>query len=116
QKYEIYEDGKLNQEIWASKEVIPNNELDPGKMASYIKELEKIKRAAAGDSNQDDEETVFKQIYESGFPMRSVDYSSGSSVFVEEIIKVTTANVSETEFQAPTGYKKVTLQEMMSVE
>jgi len=48
--------------------------------------------------------------------MRSVDYSSGSSVFVEEIIKVTTANVSETEFQAPTGYKKVTLQEMMSVE
>ena len=116
QKYEIYEDGKLNQEIWASKEVIPNNELDPGKMASYIKELEKIKSAAGGDSNQDDEEMVFKQIYESGFPMRSVDYSSGSSVFVEEIVKVTTANVSETEFQAPGGYKKVTLQEMMSVE
>src|SRR3970282_1145141 len=92
------------------------SKLPPEQRAIYIKELEKIKRAAGGDSNQDDEETVFKQIYESGFPMRSVDYSSGSSVFVEEIVKVTTANVPEIEFHDQRGYKKVTLQEMMSLE
>jgi hypothetical protein len=116
QKYEVYEDGKLTREIWASKEAVPNNELDPGKMARYIKELEKLKRADGGDSNREDEEKIFREIYESGFPMRSVDYSSGGSVFIEEIIKVTPANVPESEFQAPAGYKKITLQEMMSLE
>ncbi len=115
-KYEVYEDGKLIREVWTSKEAVPNNELDSGKMASYIKQLEGLKRTDMGNSNRDDEEKIFKEIYESGFPMRLVDYSSGSSVFIEEILKVTQADIPENEFQAPVGYKKITVQEMMSLE
>ncbi|HEY7536225.1 MAG TPA: DUF4412 domain-containing protein [Thermodesulfobacteriota bacterium] len=114
QKYEIYQDGKLIREVWASKEAVPNNELDPGKMASYIKELERLKGTNGGGSNLDDQEKIFKQIYESGFPLRSVDHSSGNSVFIEEVVKITLADIPESEFQAPTGYKKMTLEEMLT--
>ncbi|MGH7793204.1 MAG: DUF4412 domain-containing protein [Thermodesulfobacteriota bacterium] len=113
-KYEIYEDGKLSEEIWISDDMGFGSELDIKKMANYMSEIKKIsEKAGAGQPNWDEEEKIFKEIYESGFPTRSVDYSSRGAVFIEEIIKVNKAEISDMEFQPPVGYKKVTLQEIM---
>lgn len=113
-KYEIYEDGKLSEEIWISNDIGFDNELDMKKMANYMSEIKKIsEKAGAGQSNWDEEEKIFKEVYESGFPTRSVDYSSGGKVYIEEIVKVNKADISDSEFEAPVGYSKVTLQEMI---
>jgi len=66
-----------------------------------------------GYSGLDEQERVFKEIYETGFPTRSVDYLSDGSVYIEEIVKVNKADLSDGEFQPPAGYKKITLQEMI---
>ncbi len=116
QKFEIYGDGKIKEEIWTSKDVIPSSELDSKKMANYAKEMEQM----VSETNQnkvgtgrDEKLKILSQVYETGFPMRSVDYSVGKN-YTEEVVKVTQADVSDKEFQAPEDYKKVTLQEMMS--
>jgi hypothetical protein len=121
QKFEVYENGKLDREIWTSKDVIPDNELDPKKMADYLKEMQRMaakfnpgKEGAGPALNE--ETKVFTQIYETGFPMRSVDHWSNNSAYVEEIVNVTKADISDKEFQPPVGFKKVTLQQMMSSE
>jgi hypothetical protein len=113
-KYEIYEDGKISEEIWISNEIKFEDELDMKKMASYMSEIKKIsERAGLQYSGLDEQERIFKEIYESGFPTRSVDYSSDNTVYIEEIVKVNEAELSDSEFQPPAGYKKITLQEMI---
>jgi len=113
-KYEIYEDGKLSEEIWISDDIGFGSELDMKKMADYMSEIKKVsEKTGAGQSNLDEEERIFKEVYQSGFPTRSVDYSSEGKVYIEEIVKVNKADISDGEFQPPAGYKKVTLQEMI---
>jgi len=113
-KYEIYEDGKLSEEMWISRDISFDEELDMKKMASYMSEIKKIsEKAGLGYSGLDEQERVFKEIYETGFPTRSVDYLSDGSVYIEEIVKVNKADLSDGEFQPPAGYKKITLQEMI---
>ena len=119
EKFEVYRNGKLSEEIWTSKDVVPGNEFDSKKMASYMNEMEQIgsrvsKEGAGSGSNE--HTRVYTQIYETGFPMRSVDYSSAGGASIEEIMSVTKADIPDKEFQAPADYKKVTLQQMMSSE
>lgn len=121
QKFEIYKNGKLDREVWTSKDVIPSSELDPKRMADYMKEMQQMAakfNRGKEDINSDlNEETrIFNQVFETGFPMRSVDHSSDNSAYIEEVVSVTKNDIPDREFQPPTGFKKVTLQQMMSGE
>ncbi len=120
-KFEVYKNGKLDREIWTSKDVIPNSELDPKKMADYMKEMQQMsakfnpgKEGAVSDLSE--QTKVYNQIYETGFPMRSVDHFSDSGAYIEEVVSVTKTDIPDKEFQPPAGFKRITLQEMMSSE
>lgn len=116
QKFEVYENGELGEEIWVSNDAAFRKEFDLQKMANYIRELREISENAGGNSaSWDENEEVFKQIYESGFPMRSIDHSISNATYIEEIVNVTKANIPDKEFQPPADYKKVSLQEMMNL-
>lgn len=116
QKFEVYENGELGEEIWVSNDAAFRKEFDLQKMANYIRELREISENAGGNNaSWSENEKVFKQIYESGFPMRSIDYSVSNAAYIEEIVNVTKANIPDKEFQPPNDYKKVTLQEMMKL-
>lgn len=121
QKFEVYGNGKLKEEIWTSKDVVPGNEFDSKKMANYMKEMERMVSKAnpakeEANSDLDEQTKIYNQIYETGFPMRSVDYSSNGSASIEEVVSVTKADVPDKEFRPPAGFTKVTLQQMMSSE
>ncbi|MER3445323.1 MAG: hypothetical protein C4291_00140 [Candidatus Dadabacteria bacterium] len=121
QKFEIYKNGKLDREIWTSKDVISSSELDPKKMADYMKEMQQMAaklNPGKENTNPDlsEETRVFNQIFETGFPMKSVDHFSDSNAYIEEVVSVTKADISDKEFQPPAGFKKVMLQQMMSGE
>ena len=111
-KYEVYEDGKLIEEIWTNNDVL-NNEIDIKKMSSYLQRIKDISENAGGMAFNPEGQTVYKEVFESGFPMKTVDHKSGDVIYVEEITKVSKANLSDSEFVPPKDYKKITLQEMM---
>lgn len=113
-KYEVYEDGRLIEEIWVSKDVGFDKEVDMKKLANYMMEIKKIgERAGFGYSGLDDQEKEFQEIYESGFPMRSVDYSPSGDTYIEEVTRIQNTSIPDQEFEIPSGYKKVTLEELM---
>lgn len=111
-KYEVYEDGKLIEEIWTNNEVL-NNEIDIKKMSDYLQRIKDISENAGGMAFNPEGQAVYKEVFESGFPMKTVDHRSGDGIYIEEITKVSKANLSDSEFVPPNDYKKITLQEMM---
>ena len=111
-KYEIYEDGRLIEEIWTSNQVL-DNEIDIKKMSNYLQKIKDISENAGGMMINPEGQTVYKEVFESGFPMKTVDHDSGDGVYIEEITKVSKANLNDSDFLAPSDYKKITLQEMM---
>jgi hypothetical protein len=111
-KYEVYEDGKLIEEIWTSNEVL-NNEIDIKKMSNYLQKIKDISENAGGMAFNPEGQKVYKEVFESGFPMKTVDHESEDGIYIEEITKVSKANLNDSEFVPPNDYKKITLQEMM---
>jgi hypothetical protein len=111
-KYDVYEDGKLIEEIWTSSDVL-DNEIDMKKMSNYLQKIKDISENAGGMAFNPEAQMVYKEVFESGFPMRTVEHESEDGTYIEEITKVSKANLNDSEFLAPTDYKKITLQEMM---
>ncbi|MFQ5788502.1 MAG: DUF4412 domain-containing protein, partial [Thermodesulfobacteriota bacterium] len=57
---------------------------------------------------------VYKEVFESGFPMKKIDRDSDGTIYIEEVTKVSKYKIPDSEFQPPADYKKITMQEMMS--
>jgi len=115
-KYEIYRDGKLDQEIWTSSYVGFQEEIDTKEMIEYLSELRKIEDSMKGSSllSQASEQT-YTEVFSTGFPMKTIDYPLSGNSIVEETIKVSKKKIDSSEFQAPKGYKKVPLQQMLQL-
>jgi len=93
-KYEVYEDGKLIEEIWTSNEVL-NNEIDIKKMSNYLQKIKDISENAGGMAFNPEGQTVYKEVFESGFPMKTVDHESEDGIYIEEITKCIDKNIYE---------------------
>ena len=115
-KYEIYRNGKLDEEIWTSKEVGLENEIDMNKMTEYMSELRKIEESLGGASSVSKEaEQVYIEVFGSGFPMKTTDYPVSGTSIVEEIVKVSRKQIESSEFRATAGYRKVPLEQMLQL-
>ncbi len=115
-KYEIYRNGKLDEEIWTSKEVGLENEIDMNKMTECMSELRKIEESLGGASSVSKEaEQVYIEVFGSGFPMKTTDYPVSGTSIVEEIVKVSRKQIESSEFRAPAGYRKVPLEQMLQL-
>jgi len=88
-KYEIYRDGKLDEEIWTSSYVGFQEEIDTKEMIEYLSELRKIEDSMRGSSSLPlESEQVYKEVFSTGFPMKIIDYPLSGNSIVEETIKV----------------------------
>ncbi|MCH8014610.1 MAG: DUF4412 domain-containing protein [Candidatus Dadabacteria bacterium] len=115
-KYEIYRNGKLDEEIWTSKEVGLENEIDMNKMTEYMSELRKIEESLGGASSVSKEaEQVYIEVFSSGFPMKTIDYPVSGNSIIEETVKVSKKQIDNNEFRAPAGYRKVPLEQMLQL-
>lgn len=112
-KYEIYEDGKLKDAIWTSSDVV-KGEIDIEKLSNYLEDIKDISESATGTVYDSEGQRIYKEVFQSGFPMKTVGYESDGNIYIEEIVNVSKANVAETEFIPPQGFKKISLQEMMT--
>ena len=104
-KYEVTVDGKLVEELWLSDELDVNEDLDFKAIAELMNEIR---------PNLDDEflyeyTDEYMRLWEKGFRMKSIDDNGDMS----EVIKVEKKKISASEFQAPEGYSRLTIEEMM---
>lgn len=110
-KYEIYSDGRLDEEIWITSDVRFQQEVDMKKMTKYLSELRSIEHSLGGNGATDAK--AYVEVFSSGFPMKAVDYPVYGSEIVEQTTKVSKKNIDSSEFTAPSGYRKVQLKEML---
>ena len=114
-KYEIFDNDKLQSEYWVSSDAGFSQELDMNKMSKLMNEVKRISQNVGGSASiSDNEYKIFQEIYDDGYPMKTVYHSPDSDkVFVEEIISVKKQDIPPSDFQPPAGYQKITYQDIL---
>lgn len=115
-KYEIYDNGKLQTEYWVSKEPGFGDEIDMEKMSKLMNDVKAISQNIGGSATiSDSEYKIIQEIYEDGYPMKTVYRSPDSdTVIIEEIISVKKQDIPSSDFQPPAGYEKITYQDILN--
>lgn len=115
-KYEIYDNGKLQTEYWVSKGPGFADEVDLDKMSSLMNDVKKISQNIGGSASISDKEyKIIREIYEDGYPMKTIYYSrDDGTVIIEEIVSVKKQDIPSGEFQPPAGYEKITYQDILN--
>lgn len=115
-KYEVYRNGNMVEEIWTSDDQRFKEEIDMNKMIDYLSELRQIKDSMAGwGSLSKDSAKAYIEVFSSGFPMKTIVYPPTGDSIIEETINVSKKKIDSKEFEAPTGYRKVSLQQMLQL-
>jgi len=115
-KYAIIEDGKVRTEYWVSPEPGFNNEVDFEKMSRLMNDVKNISQSVGGSASITDQEyQIFREIYQSGYPLKTVYHNDGDTpVVIEEILSVKKQDLPASDFQPPAGYQKITYQDILN--
>lgn len=113
QKFIIYENGILSEQIWITRNPVFQKEFDMGKLADFMEKLKKEIKMIAGYEKTIGDDKVLEDIYSKGFPLRTVRFGSAfGGALVEEIKSVQFADIPESEFRPPKGYRRVSIADM----
>ena len=115
-KYSIFENGKLATEYWVSSEPGFNNEINFEKMAKLMNDVKNISQTVGGSASISDQEyQIFREIYQNGYPLKTIYHSEDDSpVVIEEILSVKSKDLPASEFMPPSGYQKITYQDIIN--
>ena len=111
-KYDVMYNENLNEEIWLTKDLGIQKELDINKMSNLMSEFKKVNKRL-GDNTVKNEEAFINLFRNGGFPMKTIDHSFGESVYVEEVVDVNQKDIPSSEFDLPTGYEERTVQSLI---
>lgn len=111
-KYDVLYNENLNEEIWLTKELNIQKELDINKMSNLMTEFKKVNKRL-GDDSIKNQEAFINLFRDGGFPMKTVDHSFGETVFVEEVVDVNQKDIPSSEFDLPSGYEERTVQNLI---
>lgn len=120
-RYDVYEDGKLAQELWVSPAITAWREIDPGKMQRFGQEMAKAMTALPGCGRQrarstgaDPNDPAWKLAGE-GYPVRTVEHGPAEGTVVE-VVKAESRSVPASEFQPPAGFTRQSFKDMLAGE
>jgi len=103
-KIELFEDGKLIEELWVSNSI---EEIDFKKFAKFYGEIQKISQGLYLDlNNQDTFSKMFTEVYKLGYPLESIDYKLPGNR-IEKILTIKQVELSDKDFRPPSDYKKI---------
>ena len=111
-KYDVLYNENLNEEIWLTKDLDIQKELDINKMSNLMTEFKKVNKRL-GENTVTNEEAFINLFKDGGFPMKTIDHSFGETVFVEEVVKVSQKDIPSSEFDLPSGYEERTVQSLL---
>ncbi len=108
-KYNVYVDGKLKEEIWISDKIDVSKEVDLKKIRDFNTRL---REALNGEMAYDDTPEYEKLMYK-GYDLKKLVVSSFGVELSKEAIAIEKKNIPSSEFTVPSGYKKVSLSELL---
>jgi Spy/CpxP family protein refolding chaperone len=107
--YQVFANGKLDSEVWIAPAITAAREIDPQKLERMMKEMMKALPQCPPRGQMFGADPMWK-LMKDGYPVRSVDKDGGSVI---EVVKAESRSLGAAEFQAPTGFARKTLKEMM---
>jgi hypothetical protein len=117
-RYDVFEDGKLAEELWVSKAITAWQEIDPKKLERFGQEMAKAMESLPGcgrdrarRAGADPNDPAWKLAGE-GYPVRNVDRRRGEGT-VTEVVKADNRAVPLVEFQPPAGFTRQSFRELM---
>jgi hypothetical protein len=110
QKYQIYVDGQLRQEVWMASVPGFEGQVDLPKMTKLAQALNP-QSAAPGSSWRNSPEMT--KLMSGGMPMKIVEYSKGGPMTVMTVTSVEQKKLPASTFQPPAGWKQVDFNQMM---
>ncbi len=110
--YEIYVNGQLKEKQALAKDVQITSEIDVHKFQKLANQLKSI---AGGSDNAEDNydlsDDVMK-IIQKGYPMKTIEYTGGMETTMSTVKSAEKTNISSEIMNVPSGYKKMTTEEM----
>lgn len=101
--YRVSRGGVAAEDVWVTRKIDPTKELGP----AVWKEFEDLSREAKKmgfDAKETENDSAYRKILESGYPMKTVDKRSGN---VHEVTRVENKALSASLFAEPQGYRNV---------
>jgi len=115
QKYQVWVDGKLKEELWICAKISPRDEIDLPKLVQFTK-------AMSGPGEEEDsyesspEYMKLATYMEQGYRLKSVTYDEyGNKDYVTEAVKIEKKNIPNSEFEVPKSYHKLSAAEFISM-
>ena len=107
--YEVFANGTLDSEVWIAPAITAVREIDPQKLERMVREMLKALPQCPPRGQMFGADPVWK-LMKDGYPVRSVERGSGT---VTEVVKAESRSLGAAEFQAPAGFARKPLSELM---
>ncbi|MCL4476432.1 MAG: DUF4412 domain-containing protein [Nitrospirae bacterium] len=115
-KYKVLADGKLYEEVWLTADPAVLKDLE-SLFKTVMKKFEKCLSSVANVADSlplaVEESPEYKKMEQAGWQMRSKSYFGGGQPATYEVIRLEKRDIPASEFEVPSGYKKVPIFEML---
>lgn len=107
-KYEVYKDGRLTEEMWITEREDLRQEMDFEKLSETLKKFKSLSNGASADLRLHTDQ--YTEVFKNGFPVKTVDYSFGNAVFVEEVTSIKQQELKDELFLPDPQYEEKSLE------
>jgi len=112
QKYQVWVDGVLKEELWLCPQLDFSDAGDPEKFRRLTEGMKGPGQEASYESSPEYQEITTD--YKKGYRLKSVNYDdSGNAGFGNEVRKIEKKKIPASEFQVPKGYRKLSITELV---
>jgi hypothetical protein len=116
-KIMVYADGKPYQEVWLAASLTLKADLDLKRLRALQAQLTQAIMGNIPSRQSVEEDHVYTQLLEQGYPIKIVELGEGGEAeSVTEVVRIDERDISEREFQAPEGYRRIDLHEFFREE
>jgi hypothetical protein len=116
-KIMVYVDGKPYQEVWLAHGLTMKADLDLKRLRGLQAQLSQAIMANIPSRQSVEEDPAYTQLLEQGYPIKIVELGEGGEAeSVTEVVRIDKRDISEREFQAPEGYRRIDLHEFFREE
>ena len=107
QKYEVWVDGKLKEELWLCAEIMPLDEIDIKKLEQFFETMSGSGEREGSYHSSPEYEKIATYM-EKGYKLKNITYDEyGMEKSVSETVKIEKKNIPDSEFEVPKNYKKL---------
>jgi hypothetical protein len=113
----VYANGKPYQEVWLTKDISLQGDLDLKRMRSLQAKLTQAVMADLPSRQAVEADPAYEKMLEQGYPLKIVELGEqGEPEAVTEVVRVQKREIPDKEFLVPEGYRSIDLREFFKEE